>query len=212
MTEIVRDRRAESRARIDGAILDAARALIAERGGPDFGVDELAERADVARRTVFNHFTSLDEVLLAVYTDTLAVLVDDFLATVRRTAVGDGTRASMFDELAAGLHASDLRVAIATLVRAMGGPVAADRRAVELTGIAFARVGGRLQQEVARRHPTADPLDVELLIGSLMQGMAVIARHWIERTGGRLDDGSLATWEQLLSRLLHSLRAGYLPT
>jgi TetR/AcrR family transcriptional regulator, regulator of autoinduction and epiphytic fitness len=212
VTAVVRDRRAELKARIDTAIVDAARALIEERGGPDFGVDDLARRADVARRTVFNHFASLDEVLLAVYTDTLAVLVDDFLATVRRTAVGDGSRASMFDELAAGLHASDLRVPIATLVRAMGGPAAADRRADELTGIAFARIGDRLRQEVARRHPTSDALDVELLVGSLMQGLAVIARQWLARTEGRVDEGSRAEWDRLLDRLLHSLRSGYLPT
>jgi TetR/AcrR family transcriptional regulator of autoinduction and epiphytic fitness len=65
-------------------------------------VDELAERADVARRTVFDHFAPVDDVLLAVCAETLAVVVDDFLDSVSRMRGSDGGRASMFDELAAG--------------------------------------------------------------------------------------------------------------
>ena len=210
MTTAPIDRRAALKARSRAAILDAARALVLEHGGPRFSVDELAERADVARRTVFNHFASLDEVLLTLCAETLAVIVDDFLASVARTSVGDGSRASMLDELADALHASDLPAAIATMVRLIGAPVGA--QADDLADAAFARVGDRLLQEVARRHPSTDALDAELLVGSLMNGVAVIARHWIVRTDARLDAAARAEWDQLLARLLHSLRSGYLPT
>lgn len=60
------DRRAALKAKHRAAILQAARDLVDERGGREFSVDDLAARADIARRTVFNHFASLDEVLLAV--------------------------------------------------------------------------------------------------------------------------------------------------
>ncbi|BDZ44887.1 TetR/AcrR family transcriptional regulator [Naasia aerilata] len=212
MTATAPDRRAAVKERHRAAILAAARELVEERGGPSFSVDELAERADVARRTIFNHFASLDAILLAVCTDALAVIVDDFLRSVALTAIGDGSRSSMFDELAAALHRSDLPTAIATVLRIIGGEDASSARHADLTAAAFSRVGERMLLEVARRYPSADPLDVELLVGSLMSGIATIATHWLRRTGARVDDASRAVWEQLLTRLVHSLRSGYMPT
>jgi len=212
MTIAVNDRRAALKARHRAAILAAASALIDERGGPDFGVDELAERADIARRTVFNHFGSFDEVLLTVCTDALTVVVDDFLASVSSTAVGDGTRSSMLDEMAVALHRSDLPTAIATMHHVVGGRKAIQERSVDFARAGFLRVGDRLREEISRRHPAADELDVELLVGFLMSGLSVVSRRWIDRTGARLDDASRAEWEQLLARLLHSVRSGYMPT
>ena len=212
MPSVAIDRRAALKARHRAAILSAATALIAEHDGPDFGVDELAARADVARRTVFNHFGSLDEVLLSVCTDALTVLVDDFLASVASTAVGDGSRASMLDELAVALHESDLPTAIATVHQVIGGTGPLRDRAIDFARAGFSRTGDRLRQEVARRNPGADDLDVDLLVGSLMSGLAVISRRWTGLTDARLDDASRAEWDQLLARLLHSVRAGYRPT
>jgi TetR/AcrR family transcriptional regulator, regulator of autoinduction and epiphytic fitness len=202
------DRRAALKARHRAAILAAARALIEERGGPAFGVDELADRADVARRTVFNHFTGLDDVLLTVGEEVLDVVVEDFLAQVAATPVGSGDRSAMFDELAQGLRSSDLPAAIAAIVRILGGQNVIGGR---LQTAAFARVGTRLLAEVARRNPGADPLDAELLVSSLISGITVIAQHWIARTAGRTDAAARTEWDRLLTRLLDSIRSGYLP-
>jgi TetR/AcrR family transcriptional regulator, cholesterol catabolism regulator len=46
-------------------ILDAALALFLEQGYTATSVDEIAERADVARRTLFNHFARKQELLAA---------------------------------------------------------------------------------------------------------------------------------------------------
>jgi AcrR family transcriptional regulator len=46
-------------------ILDAALSLFRERGYADTSVDEIAERADVARRTLFNHFDRKQDLLAA---------------------------------------------------------------------------------------------------------------------------------------------------
>lgn len=212
MTSVVIDRRAALKSRHRAAILEAAAGLVAERGGPTFSVDELAARADVARRTVFNHFGSLDEVLLSVCTSALTVVVDDFLATVASTAVGNGSRTEMLDELAAAIRRSDLPTAIVTLNEVIGGTEFLRDRAGDLARASFQRVGDRLREEVARRYPAADGLDIELLVSSLMVGLSVISRHWLDRTGASLDDAARATWDQLLARLLHSVRSGYMPT
>ena len=115
LVTIVTDRRAALKAKHRAAILQAARDLIDERGGRDFSVDDLAARADIARRTVFNHFASLDEVLLAVCEQELSVIIDRFLADMARTPVGDGSRASMFDELESAARGADLAPAIASM-------------------------------------------------------------------------------------------------
>lgn len=206
------DRRLALKVRHRGAILDAARDLIAERGGPAFTVDDLAARADVARRTVFNHFSGLDDVLLSVCEDTLAVLVDDFLTTVAEVPVGDGSPAAMFDELAAALRASDLPSAIVTVVRVLDSTGSPRIPAVDLSEAAFARVADRLLAEVGRRNPGVDPLDAELLVTSVMHGIAVIARRWVADTGGRLDADSVAEWARLMERLLLRTRSGWSQT
>lgn len=212
MIPTVPDRRAALKAQHRSAILTAAQALLEERQGSSFSVDELANRADVARRTVFNHFSSLDEVLLTVCTDALSVLIDDFLSSVSRTPIGDGSRSGMLDELVTAMQESDLVSTIAAMVRGLGGPDSANARAPELTEAAFSRTSIRLTSEVLRRYPAADALDVELLVGSLMSGVAIISNHWVERTRAGIDAGSRAEWDRLLARLLHSLRSDNLST
>lgn len=205
------DRRAALKARHRAAILAAARTLTAERGGPRFSVDELAERADVARRTVFNHFASVDEVVLALCGELLTVVLDDFVATANATPVGDGDRASMFDEIAEWLRAADLPTAIASIVAVLGTPAEHDRRGRLLIDEAFDRSTALLVDEVRRRNPAADPLDAELLVTSLMNGVVVIAKHWVRTTGASTDGEGRAQWDALLARLIDSVRSGYMP-
>jgi TetR/AcrR family transcriptional regulator of autoinduction and epiphytic fitness len=212
MTSAPVGRRAALKARHRAAILSAAGELIDERGGPSFSVDDLAERADVARRTVFNHFTGLDDVLLAVCEDVLEVVVDEFLMNVASTPAGNDGLSAMFDELALVLRSSDLPTVISTIGRILGDQSTRSTRTYRLQEAAFARVSTRLVAEVGGRNAAADPLDVELLVSSLMGGLAVIAHHWTARTGGSTDETGRAEWQCLLTRLLDTVRSGYLPT
>ena len=50
--------------------------------------------------------------------------------------------------------------------------------------VALSRVADDLTLEVLRRNPAVDPLDAELLISSLLHGVAVIARRWVDEFGG----------------------------
>ncbi|HWU47973.1 MAG TPA: TetR/AcrR family transcriptional regulator [Humibacter sp.] len=207
--ETVPDRRAALKARHRAAILEAARKLVEERGGPRFSVDELADRADVARRTVFNHFASLDEVLLTLCADELVVVVDQFTASVAGTPVGDGSRAALFDELSVALRSADLPSPIRRITTILDIRDPGDSRANVVSDMAYNRVGELLRHEIARRYDAADPLDVQLLVGSLMSGLAVIAAHWI--AGAMPSDTSRAGWDELLTRLIDSIRSGYMP-
>lgn len=205
------DRRAALKERHRTSIIDAADALIAERGSGRFSVDELADRADVARRTIFNHFASLDDVVTAACTRVLAEVIESFRLSALATPVGEGSRASMFDEIARAISRTDLPSAIAYMAAALGGLDAAEARTNAIVQDAFSRVSEQLTAEVARRNVGADLLDIELLVSSLLQGIAVIARHWVDHCGAALDDRARAGWRDLLDRLFTSVRNGYLP-
>jgi AcrR family transcriptional regulator len=67
------------RARTRAALLDAARVLFAERGVEMATIAQIAERADVAKGSFYNHFESRDDILNAVVAtslDTLGAALD----------------------------------------------------------------------------------------------------------------------------------------
>lgn len=210
------DRRAALKERHRRAIVDAATALTLERGAPRFTVDELAARADVARRTVFNHFASVDEIVLTAATEVLHAAVDAAAATSAGAPEGDGSRAAMFEELALALRAADLSGVVAYLCRALGAMVddggAVDPRAQQFVLEAFSRTGDRLTGQLVARYPDADRFDVEILVTSLLHGLAVVAQHWIADSGTDLTGpGARAAWDRLIDRLIDTVRAGYTP-
>jgi TetR/AcrR family transcriptional regulator of autoinduction and epiphytic fitness len=196
------DRRAALKARHRRAILDAANALISE--GVRFSVDQLAERADISRRTVFNHFSSIDDVVTTVCTEVLAVVIDGF-----RTTVTSGERASMFDDVAGALRVTDVPGIIAYLWRALGGFAPGDPQATQIFQATFTRTSEEMARELARRYPEADPLDAAILVSSLMNGVVVIATHWIGVTAAETDERSRDLWRNLLERMIDTVRTGY---
>lgn len=80
-------------------LFDAAMELIGERGFTEASVDEIVERAGVAKGTVYYHFTGKAELVEALIADRLGPLVVEF-------------------NRAAQLHKDDPRAAIEALVRA----------------------------------------------------------------------------------------------
>ncbi len=116
------DRRAALKARHRDAILAAARELIRERGGPTFGVDELADRADIARRTVFNHFASLDDVLVAVCETDILVVVDQFRNAIRSNPPASASAGSVYEDIARAVRSTDIPPVIVAVVQTLGAP------------------------------------------------------------------------------------------
>ncbi|WP_454041685.1 TetR/AcrR family transcriptional regulator [Cellulosimicrobium sp. Marseille-Q8652] len=204
------DRRAALRRRHRGAIVDAAAALLEERDGSRFTVDELAARADVARRTVFNHFSSVDDVVAEVGARVLGTVADDFGASA--TAPRDDDRdGSLFDELAAVLRATDLVAPMAYLTRVLGSEGCAEPspRVTTMVARTFTDLSERLVEGLSRRHPEADLLDVQLLVASFMSGIMVIHRHWWQATGATDDAASREVWTGLLDHLVERARHGH---
>jgi AcrR family transcriptional regulator len=59
-------RRAHNKARTTAAILEAAKACIAESGVQGATMDQIAAKADIARATLFNYFPSKSEIVVAL--------------------------------------------------------------------------------------------------------------------------------------------------
>src|SRR5688572_12908020 len=102
------------------SLIRAAIELLEERGGARFSVTELAERAEVSRRTVFNHFESLDAVLAQAGSTVLAEVLDNQLREATRDRAA-GPDESMVEDLARYLAQADLVPPLARLARMLGG-------------------------------------------------------------------------------------------
>ncbi len=204
INEVPADRRGALKARHRRAILDAARALISDGGTPRFSVDQLAERADISRRSIFNHFASIDDVVITVCTEELGVVIDSFREQVTTSPAG-----SAFETVVAALRATDVPGTIAFLWRALGGFDTRDPRPQGIFQATFSRTTADLARELSERNADLDALDAELMVSSVIHGTEVIAQHWIAATHAATDDASRELWHELLERLVASLRAGY---
>ena len=205
------DRRAQTRARHHRAIIDAAASLLDVKGADGFTVDELATRAKVSRRTVFNHFASVDDIVIAVCTEVLGDIVETFESHASTRA--GTTPAGVFDEVAGALRSTELVTPIAYLTRVLRTPddEPSQRQAVVLLR-AFTEVSERLSAALLRRHPEDDELATRLLVSSLMGGLVVLHTHWLAATGGSADAASRAVWDDLLDQLIRRTRDGYAST
>lgn len=198
------DRRSLLRERRHRAIIDAAAALMRETEGTDFTVEELAERAEVSRRTVFNHFATLDDVHIAVCGELLGGLFEQ----VALGSAGEG--ASILDEVAETLRDIELVEPMAYLTRVFGGVQdPPPPRSAAMLLRAFTELSRMLVHQIAERHPEADELNVHLLVSSVASGLIVIHRHWYEATGAVVDEHSHRVWRGLLDRLLDKVRHGH---
>lgn len=206
------DRRTALKERHRQAIVDAAAALIAEADGTDFTVDELAVRADVSRRTIFNHFAGVDDVIAAVCGDVLGTIAESLEARAGSCAIDlAADPADLLEAIAAALRETDLVGPMSYLTRVLGGARGdvPPRRAVMLLQ-ALGAVAERMVAELDRRHPEVDPVGVHLLVSSVMGGLAVIHRHWTESTGAVDTPESRLVWDALLDRLIDATRDGYI--
>ncbi len=197
------------------SLIDAARALATEQGPDAFTVDQVAALAGVSRRTVFNHFATVDDLLVAVCEQILAEATTAILEQVDHgtSALPDGGAGDLaaLDAVGEAAREVDLAAAIVTIHRMLGCPGPDDERAHGISRTAFAHVGGRLRERLHGRAPRLDPVDLEVGLALLFAGITTIAGLWLEAHPDLLPDvpdEAREDWDLLLDRLLHRLRTG----
>ena len=194
-------------------ILDAARSLAAAHGSDGFTVDQVARLAGVSRRTVFNHFATVDDLLVAACEQILAEATTAILervdAMTGERPSGDGLAA--LDAVGEAARGVDLATAIATIHRMLGCPEPDDERAQRISRTAFDHVGGHLRERLHARAPGLDPVDLELGLALLFAGIVTIAGLWLDAHPDLptvLPARARRDWDDLLDRLLLRLRTG----
>ncbi|KQT93470.1 hypothetical protein ASG49_00100 [Marmoricola sp. Leaf446] len=198
------------------AILEATRALATEHGADGFTVEQVAERAGVSRRTIFNYVAGLDQLLVEVCEQILDDATTALLAEIFRRWGDDdaaaGTAApALLDAVAQATRSIDLPSAIASIDRALGSPDSDDERLQVISRTAFDHAGGRLREQLLHRAPDLDPVDLEIGLALLFAGIAVIAEIWLDRhrdPTSEVSPTARADWAQLLDRVLVRVRTG----
>lgn len=203
------DRRRQVKSANRRAILDAAAALAEERGLGHFTVKDLADRAGVSRRTIFNHFASVDDAVYARLSELLGVLVDDFVeiadATPPPAAPSTG---AVFEQLADVIDRTALVRSLSHIARLVG--TSEDHPATVLwSHEVLQSVTARLTAEVTRRNPQSDPFTVALLASSLINALVVTFEQWERETGAADTPGSRLVWQRLLRTAVEHLRHGF---
>lgn len=189
-------------------ILDAAEALIAERGQTGLNVELLAQRAGVARRTVFNHFCTLDDVILTVASRTIEQVIESVHATAPEPGV-EAPREHVFDWVARVLRDGNLPEATASLHAVLGviDENSSDRQR-QFVALTFDRATTLLTRIARERYPDQDPFELELLVTTLVHGVGVVAREWVATTD-REGPRARAVWDDLVDRLIRRTESGY---
>lgn len=211
------DRRQRLRERHREAILTAAGELIRESGSVQLSTEAIAERADVARRTVFNHFASLDDVVTEVSARVIGEAVEEISAAARRVDDGEDELDGAFARMSAVFESVDLTPQLSYLWSVLGGEDTLPRRYSHLLDDAFHRLRDLLVAAAAEPgtgldgDPEDDTLGLEVLVTSLMGGIAVVAQRWCEQTGGVADDAGRALWSELVARMTDQVGRGYRP-
>jgi TetR/AcrR family transcriptional regulator of autoinduction and epiphytic fitness len=198
------DRRAALKAKSRRAILDAAADLMTRRRTAGFSVDELAAAADVSRRTVFNHFATLEDVVTEVSGHMLVEVVDRMSA---QAASADREPDTVLADLVATSSGDHLVPVVVELFEILGGggPQPSNREAV-LMQRAFNLFTERMTAAMTGRHPEVDPLAVRLLVAAFCGGLLGFVHLWIEETGAADTPASRQAWDRFVTRVTDVLR------
>ncbi len=185
------------------ALLAAARQMIDESGPAGFTTEDLARRAGLSRRTVFNHFAHLEDVAVACAEAELEAAME----AVERGFDADPGRTGPLDDLEAALTAPDVADVISRLGRVFAVP---GREAVaeRIRNQAMRRFGAQASHQLKRRYPELDALDVELLTTLVVSGAEHVATRWLDETGGELDAAGRARFGELMAALFGLVRDG----
>lgn len=207
------------------AIVEAAARLAREQGISEFTVNDLAEAAGVSRRTIFNHFTGVEEAVQASFLDAMSGLYDQFHSMIGEQRFADlPTAYARFAQVAGQMDVIGtvcqallpfLPQTNSECSRSHGGPTpasVAEQGSTELELLAVRSTDAAARQIVGLLHDrvdAADPYEAHLLGEYLVTTLTVAADRWFAATHGELTQDTRALWQDLLQRGMNALGRGF---
>lgn len=204
------DRHQALRLENNRAIKAAALQLAQERGLGQFSVEELAVRAEVSRRTFFNHFGSIHDATRAGLTDILMEASEGVIESLLRATEDRATEtlAQLFEITSTTLLQIDFTPSISRMCSVLGMGQFKGEAAPWFAEV-FAAIVGEIRDLMAVRAPGLPPVARNLLIENLLASVRVAAEIWIEDSAGLDDASGTALWHELHAQAIDLLRNGF---
>ena len=164
-------RRQQTRARI----VDAAAELFAERGFDAVSVVEIAQRAGVVEKTVFNHFPVKEGLVFEADPPVRAALLD----AVRRRPAGESVTAAAGSFVVAamsGLGSEEAATGVASMAVVIRGSRTLQVREREILGELTSALAGLIAEETAAEPGSLEPWLAAHSVLGLYAGLLELAR------------------------------------
>lgn len=190
------------------AIVMAAGELADAHGIKGVTVNDLAKRAGVSRRTIFNHFSSAEDAVYEYLSELISELLGTVLDNVPRPRAGhEAQLGEVYRDLIAATQASDLLGALHPLLAHV--PAVADNPSTALWGEKVtAAATDRVEAVLRERLPRRDRFELRVVASTLINTIALCVAEWTARTDGHLNHDTQGVWDHLFETALHVLGQG----
>lgn len=205
------DRHRALRLENNRAIKLAALALAEERGIGRFTVEELALRADVSRRTFFNHFGSIHDATRAGLRDLLLDASEDIMTVLTGKTATNSTETigQLFDLCSAAIIEVDFTPTIKRMCRVLGVHHREDPANSLWFAEVFISIIADFKELLESRAPHIPAITRNLMIEVLLKGVEVSAEQWLLTSLDLPHEQGLANWRALHSKTVEQLRSGF---
>ena len=197
-------RRAANKERTRVAIVDAAVALVGAKGLAHVTAQDVADAADISRRTFFNYYSSVE----AVLADKATRLLGHLAAALAERTLEEPLFVSFDAVMADWLDLDHLRPVAIVWGTALGDVPTARHVAYQLqqSGAALVEV---LHHRSVQRGVAPDDLAIGTLAGALTSAFATAQSTWYSRTGGEVSRASFALLSDLIRTAIGHLADGF---
>lgn len=198
------NRRQAAKVRTRQKVLDAARALFAERGYDPATIRDIAKGAGMSTGAVFANFQDKAELFEAVLADDMARMTETLKAGAGEDVSG-AVRGRLVDALSAGYRVSIDQIPLvqAVIARSWFQPVEAERRARDVTK-GMVLVVGDILQDAARGGQIRADADLRLI------GELVWDAYLSNYRRAAYDNWTLEDMKARLERQVDAILAGFL--